>query len=164
MRLFSLDFSMLLHGTSSSTRGGFVFALSDVNEPVGFALSTKVKKIPIMTSALVGLEKTEVPYYVILFLFFFFKETIPKLTCKPRNVFISSQFDQSQVNRQPCHTKEDILSGKVQSYYDCVLDSIEALFPQCTYRAYMNEPKSKFLRTCAGVIAYCILYCRTRFA
>ena len=70
MRLFSLDFSMLLHGTSSSTRGGFVFALSDVNEPVGFALSTKVKKIPIMTSALVGLEKTEVPYYVILFLFF----------------------------------------------------------------------------------------------
>lgn len=71
MRLFSLDFSMLLHGTSSSTRGGFVFALSDVNEPVGFALSTKVKKIPIMTSALVGLEKTEVPYYVILFLFFF---------------------------------------------------------------------------------------------
>ena len=55
-----VDFSMALHGTSSSTRGGFAFALSSGNEAIGGVLSSKLKKIPTQMVALIGLEKTEV--------------------------------------------------------------------------------------------------------
>ena len=58
---------------------------------------------------------------------------------------VSLQFDQSQVNYLPCNRKEDIESGQSASYADCALDYVEDLFPSCTFRAFMNLPKSKQL-------------------